>query len=617
MFLQSGHLTFLQMIYLEIAYAKKDEAKAFGVRWDPKEKLWYFPGDVLPEELERFRPANAAKGPVEKIILDIPFSYRDIALKAGARWDSEIKAYFFEIRPGQALPLEFEGFEPKRFSWEEKIQRELNGATFLSVPAEKSIRLKPHQLAAVEEIFRAYKKGYPGFLLADDVGLGKTFAAWAGILKIVESLHEKWKILIVCPLGVVANWRSSIQWMGTNRWVDEVVILNYERLGKIFEAKPRKGVRKLSKRDLARRGAASEEFDIVLFDESHALKNLTSLRAKFSVKLYGSAKMIFWLSATAGQNPLELGYLAPILARKTGDRALTTKDFEQWCVDNLPGVSRGEFGAWTWAGGKEEEEKVHQLLFDPDSDGVKPALRRRASDLAGWPEVNRIVHWVELDAEAQHLYRLAWKEFKKALEGTGSLNKQQAALVKNEAVIRLRQKSSLLKVEESIELCLELLDNGRQVAISCEFLATMDAMEEVLRKKKISYARVDGRCTNNSHLKEAERLRYQRGEAPVILFNVVEGISLHEGEANSCGNNVPRCQIDHDLRWSAIQAHQIDGRSHRDGKFAQVYWVVAKDTVDGRVAEVLLWKLESMGNLQGDSTKDFEEILSAIQKKSV
>ncbi|MBV8275900.1 MAG: hypothetical protein JO170_11670, partial [Verrucomicrobia bacterium] len=115
---------------------------------------------------------------------------------------------------------------------------------------------------------------------------------------------------------------------------------------------------------------------------------------------------------------------------------------------------------------------------------------------------------------------------------------------------------------------------------------------------------------------EAERLRYQRGEAPVILFNVVEGISLHEGEANNGGNNVPRSQIDHDLRWSAIQAHQIDGRSHRDGKFAQVYWVVAKDTVDCRVAEVLLRKLESMGNVQGDSTKDFEEILSTIQRQS-
>jgi len=604
------------MIYLEIAYSQKNEAKAFGVRWDPKEKLWYFPGDVLPEELERFRPAKAREGPVEKIILDIPFSYRDIAAKAGAHWDSQNKAYLFEKRAGQALPLELDGFEPKQFSWEEKIQRELNGGTFANAPAQKMITLKPHQLAAVKEIFSAYKSGYPGFLLADDVGLGKTFAAWASILEILESSKEKWKILIVCPLGVVANWRSSIQWMGTNRWVEEVVILNYERLDKIFEGRPRKGAKKIGKKDMARRGAAREEFDIVLFDESHALKNLTSLRSKFSVKLYGSAKMIFWLSATAGQNPLELGYLAPILAKKTGDRALTTQDFEQWCVKNLPGVSRGKFGAWAWAGGKEEEVEVHQLLFDPDEKGVKPALRRSASDLAGWPEVNRIVHSVELDGEALRLYKLAWEEFKKALDGIGSMGKQKAALVKNEAVIRLRQKSSLLKVQDSIELCLELLDNGRQVAISCEFLATMDAMEEALRKKKISFARVDGLCTNSSQLKEAERLRYQRGDAKVILFNVVEGISLHEGEINNGGNDVPRCQIDHDLRWSAIQAHQIDGRSHRDGKFAQVYWVVAKETVDGRVAEVLLGKLQSMGHLQGDSTKDFEEILSAIQEKN-
>jgi hypothetical protein len=68
------------------------------------------------------------------------------------------------------------------------------------------------------------------------------------------------------------------------------------------------------------------------------------------------------------------------------------------------------------------------------------------------------------------------------------------------------------------------------------------------------------------------------------------------------------------LRWSAIQAHQIDGRSHRDGKFAQVYWVVTKDSVDGRAAEVLIKKLESIGHLQGDPTQDFEEIFFTISR---
>ena len=602
------------MVYLEVSYAQKDEAKLFGARWDLGKKLWYFPGEVLPKELEQFRPVIKGNGPFTKIILDIPYTYRDIAAKAGARWDSENKVYFFEETSGHELPSELAGFEPKEFSWEEKIQRVLSGRSFESVPPQKKIILNPHQLEAVAEIYLAYQEGYPGFLLADDVGLGKTFSAWASILKILESSEERRKILIVCPLGVVANWRSSIQWMGTNQWVEEVVIMNYDRLGKIFETKARKGSKKVSKRDLARRGAASEKFDVVLFDESHALKNLSALRSKFAFKLYESAKMIFWLSATAGQNPLELGYLIPILAKKTGDRALTTKDFEQWCAQNLPGVSRGAFGAWAWAGGKEDEEEIRQLLFEPDENGVKAALRRRPADLIGWPEVNRIVHLVELDGKAKHLYRLAWEEFKKALDGTANLSKQRAALAQSEAVIRLRQKSSLLKAEDTIELCQELLDNGRQVAISCEFLATMDAMEEALTAKKIEHARIDGQRTKTSQSKESERLRYQRGETQVILFNIAEGISLHEGETNNGGNNVPRCQIDHDLRWSAIQAHQIDGRSHRDGKFAQVYWVVAKETIDTRVAELLLRKLESMGNLQGDSTTDFEEIFNLIKE---
>jgi SNF2-related domain/Domain of unknown function (DUF5710) len=601
------------MVFLEVPYVRKNEAKHLGARWDLKKKLWYFPGEVLPKELEQFRPATEGNGPVTKTILDIPFTYRDIATRAGARWDSGNRVYFFDRRPGQELPIELVGCEPKDFSWEEKIQREVNGQSFVIVPPQKEITLKPHQLEAATEVFLAYREGYPGFLLADDIGLGKTFSAWAGILKILESSAEMRKILIVCPLGVVANWRSSIRWMGTNQWVGEVVILNYDRLGNIFETKPRKGTKKISKRDLARRGAASEKFDFVLFDESHALKNLSALRSKFAIKLYENAKMIFWLSATAGQNPLELGYLLPILARKTGDRALTIKDFEQWCGQNLPGVSRGAFGAWAWAGGREDEEEVRQLLFDPDQKGVKAALRRRPADLIGWPEVNRIVHFVELDGNAKHLYRLAWEEFKKALDGIGSLSKQRAVLVQNEAVIRLRQKSSLLKVEDTIELCRELLDNGRQVAISCEFLATMDAMEEALAKMKIEHGRIDGQRTKTSQSKESERLRYQRGETRVILFNIAEGISLHEGETNNGGNDVPRCQIDHDLRWSAIQAHQIDGRSHRDGKFAQVYWVVAKETIDARVAEVLLRKLDSMGNLQGDSTKDFEEIFNLIK----
>ena len=64
----------------------------------------------------------------------------------------------------------------------------------------------------------------------------------------------------MCPLAVVAHWRRTIEAAGDGG--REVVILNYDRLGKLFEvsAAARKKVR--SKKGLARAGSAPE-FDAV------------------------------------------------------------------------------------------------------------------------------------------------------------------------------------------------------------------------------------------------------------------------------------------------------------------------------------------------------------------
>ena len=41
------------MIRLNVPFREKDEAKQYGARWNAAEKYWFFPGDVLPEELMR------------------------------------------------------------------------------------------------------------------------------------------------------------------------------------------------------------------------------------------------------------------------------------------------------------------------------------------------------------------------------------------------------------------------------------------------------------------------------------------------------------------------------------------------------------------------------------
>jgi hypothetical protein len=112
--------------------------------------------------------------------------------------------------------------------------------------------------------------------------------------------------------------------------------------------------------------------------------------------------------------------------------------------------------------------------------------------------------------------------------------------------------------------------------------------------------------------REAERQRFQRGEARVVLFTVEEGISLHQGEYN----DAPRSEIIHDLRWSAIQMAQIEGRCHRDGRFAQVYWAYADGTVEEHIARIVAGRIQSMKEMIGDDVdtlREIERLLTAAQ----
>ena len=89
-----------------------------------------------------------------------------------------------------------------------------------------------------------------------------------------------------------------------------------------------------------------------------------------------------------------------------------------------------------------------------------------------------------------------------------------------------------------------------------------------------------------------------------MLFTVEEGISLHQGEHN----DAPRSEVIHDLRWSAIQMAQIEGRCHRDGRFAQVYWAYADGTVEEKIARVVAGRIQSMKEMIGDDVETLREI---------
>jgi superfamily II DNA or RNA helicase len=545
------------------------------------------------------RPAAQASGSVSRLwVLDVPFSARSTVTAAGAKWlpDSGVFAI-----AATTLPAGLQCFVPQTYSYEQHVQRRLDEAgghkqlATAQSSASESLQARDHQRVAIDAIVRAAANGAPGFLLADDVGLGKTISAWRAILELPDATT----VLVVAPLSVLAHWRRTIGLVGDAG--KDIILINYDRLNKLFEVTPAARKRVKSKKGLARAGTAPE-FDVIVWDESHRCKNPTSARAKFAAKLTSEAEFCIWLSATAGQNPLELSYLAPLLAHATGCTAKDLKDFEAWCQQQGLGLSRGKFGKWEWAGSHEDLTRTHQLLFGARKNAPLLALRRRPEDIAGWPTLQRILLPVGLEAEAAELYATAWTEFRAAMAMIPSGKNPKGALV---AQLRLRQKGSLIRVSGTVEFVRELLENNLQVAISAAFTETVDALREQLGG--IECAVVDGRA--GAAEREAARLRFQRGEVRVVIFTVEEGISLHQGEYN----DVPRAQVIHDLRWSAIQMAQLEGRCHRDGKFAQVYWAYAEDTVEARIANIVVRRLTAMKSMIGDDTETLSEIQQLLE----
>ena len=573
--------------------------------------------------IPRPKPAASAPAPARPVqkqqarafMLDVPFQLRDVAQRAGARWDAGAKAWIWR---GEELPGILAAYRSELYSWERLKEDELNGVEPAASLPEKQIKLRKHQMECVLAVRSAVKAGRPGFLIADDVGLGKTMETWTSVMSIAEAET----VLIVCPLAVVAHWRRTIRWMGDVG--KRIVVINYDRLKKLFDVnaatQARMAARNKTKRRIRTqkgiaRFAEAYAFDLIVWDESHKLRNQESARSRLAAKLSGAADFELWLSATAGQNPLELAYLSALLAESSGVRPSALKDYVAWCKTQGIGVGKGAYGKVEWRGhssdpakrqaGNKDLETMRALLFD----GAVPAgIRRTPTDIAGWPEVNRILMPVALDASDRALYEQAWSDFRQEL----SLRGGRGADSKNQLVARLRfrQKASLLRTGATAELAMDLLDQGLQVAISSAFTETVEILREALEKAGHAVVVIDGKV--GAADKEARRLDFQHGRAKVVIYTVVEGISLHEGEYNAA----KRANIVHDLRWSGIEMKQIEGRTHRDGKFSQVYWMLGADTVEEGVAEVVAARIVSMSRMQGDEgTVDEIERMLASRKE--
>ncbi len=467
-----------------------------------------------------------------------------------------------------------------------------NGPEFAFIP-------RAHQSEACAAILAARERGRAGFLLGDMTGLGKTLSAWTAIAEMPER-----DVLIICPKGAVPQWRRTI---GHSKPTDKrVTILNFEKTKSLMAPPPgstRRSTR-AKNNELAKLGALKRNWPLVVIDEAHRIRNPNSQQGLVCRKVADAATFTIYMSATAGQAPHELSYLSNLLSPAAGAPDGGLDGFRALMKRLKIGRAKGRWKNWSWEPNGADRQTMSDLLYrGPAAIG----MRRRPEDVAGWPEVQRELAPIALDRDARRLYEATWREFRRELGLAGGSTRKPRGWA---ADLRFRQKASLLRIPGAVEFSQDLLADGLQVAISVAFLETSSMLLEALRSRGWNADAING--AQSADANEAARLAFQTGALDVIVFTVTESISLHRGELP--GGERERSLLVHDMRHSAIQLAQIEGRCHRDGQRALIYYAYAEDTVEETIAATVIARMSAMGGMAGDDTRLLDEISEILDQ---
>lgn len=529
--------------------------------------------------------------------LDVPFRTR----APGATYDPARKLHLYR---GDRLPAELDPFRSASHTWLRWLEDDANGTTPASDDtAIHGPRMVPRQIqidgaAAISDAASGQFGGHParGVLVTDDVGTGKTLTAWLGALAVARARGAKNVLVLVDrPKQVtIAHWRRTILAAGEQNL--RVLICSPDELARLLV-----------------RGRPRWPMDLVIADECHLYRNLETQRVQRFRRItrfkdaHERAPFVIYLTATPANHPAELTYLAPLLAQVHDEPTQRWEDFGARLAEaDLP-VSR-VYGKWGW----DETAAASATLQTAATTRVRTWLTDADPPLA----IHRAASWgpapldlmpVTLSPSELLAYRTAWSEFENALADLAAdvtLRSNPAARTAKgrAAVLRLRQKASLLRVGITADWALACVEAGRQAVISCEFVgAAADPIAAAIQAAGVGVARLYGGAGSGRDL-EKERLDFQRGASPVVVFTPTTSLSLHANESlgpAGKASGAAREGLMHNVRYSGLQGRQILGRSHRDHQICPWWLAYAEGTVEETIAQIMIGRFKSTNDVAG------------------
>ncbi|TCP31160.1 helicase-like protein [Scopulibacillus darangshiensis] len=450
----------------------------------------------------------------------------------------------------------------------------------------------PHQIETAQTVI---EQMHGKAILADEVGLGKTIEAGL-IMKeyMIRGLAKK--ILILVPASLVMQWAAELNDKFYIPAIPQRKSYVWEQCDVV-----------ISSIDTAKRSPHKEiimeqDYDLIIIDEAHKLKNHKTKNYQFVQSL--KKKFCLLLTATPVQNRLdEIFYLVSLLKPGyLGNAETFAKDYRSGKTDVKNEATL--------------KELINQVM-----------VRNRREDTGlDWPKRHIQSIDIPLNDEERALYdSLTVLKDSMLIQGFSLLTLQREACSSREAVYmtlkkmldkaedhalpkmiepimeRVNKVKKNSKAEKALEL-IKQIDN--KVIIFTEYRATQLYLQWFFQQHGISSVPFRGGFKRSK--KDWMKMLFQN-HAQVLIAT----------EAGGEGINLQFCQhvINYDLPWNPMRIEQRIGRIHRLGQEEDVhiYNFATKGTVEEHILQLLYDKIDLFENVIGQ----LDEILTRLDIKNL
>jgi SWI/SNF-related matrix-associated actin-dependent regulator 1 of chromatin subfamily A len=425
-------------------------------------------------------------------------------------------------------------------------------------------------------------------VLADDMGLGKTFQS---IVAAIESGAER--VLVVCPANAKINWKREIcnfidedevSILKTGYWNPKrFTIINYDILKNFHTLVDG---RKTYKEGEIRRELVDFDFDLVILDEAHMVKNPKSQRTKIINQVSKDIDRRWLLTGTPIANrPMDYFNLlflcdSPLTSnwQYFAFRYCAAKKFNKR-------TKNGKFRQIWITDGASNLEELHNRT-------KKYILRRVKEDHLDLPP--KIVAPYYLEMEDMAAYDRVFDEY---LEWAKSEGKSLGAGRHMVELIVLRKFISLKKVEHSIELAERAIEEGQKVIIFTNFTDSFNALMSHFGKLAVGH---NGKMSGIQKQNSIDQFQ-NNDKVKIFVGNLISAgtaITLTEAEV----------VIMNDLDFVPANHAQAEDRAYRIGQEStvNVYYPIFEDTVDIMMYEMLQNKREIISTIMGEEHEEMD-----------